>query len=71
MRTRTGKIARLPSKLREEINQRLLENEPASTILSWLNELPEVKRSLAMHPRPKVHGNDITPIDDMNLTLWR
>jgi hypothetical protein len=33
-----GKIARLPDELREQLNQRLLDNPPASEILPWLND---------------------------------
>src|SRR5882672_7318948 len=40
---RRGKIGRLPWALRLEVNQRLVREEPAKVILSWLNSLPEVK----------------------------
>lgn len=39
---RTGKIARLPVAIREEVNRRLLDGEPASKILPWLNGLPDL-----------------------------
>ncbi len=41
MATRTGKIARLPHTLREEVNVRLLNGETSTLILRWLNTRPE------------------------------
>ena len=38
-KTRHGRLARLPSVIREELNRRLYENEMASTIVEWLNGL--------------------------------
>jgi hypothetical protein len=60
----TGKIARLPGDLREQLNQHLLDNQPNSKILPWLNELPAVKEILAAQFGGK-------PINDTNLTYWR
>jgi hypothetical protein len=40
---RTGKIARLPAAVREEVNRRLDDGQKSKTILPWLNTLPEVK----------------------------
>lgn len=62
--TRKGKIARLPKRIRDQVNLRLLNNEPGSTILPWLNELPEVQSMLAEHFRAE-------PINDQNLSAWR
>jgi hypothetical protein len=45
--TRTGKIARLPSEIREQLNCRLQDNEPGSHLLTWLNAIPAVKEMLA------------------------
>src|SRR3954468_6317546 len=45
--SRIGKVARLPHSLREQLNLRLLDHEPAKSILPWLNSLPEVKAILA------------------------
>ncbi|MBE7497128.1 MAG: DUF3486 family protein [Verrucomicrobiaceae bacterium] len=53
---RTGKIARLPHAVREELNMRLRENENGQTILEWLNALPQCQDA---------------PINDANLSLWR
>ena len=71
MRTRTGKIARLPLAVREQLNARLLENEPASKILPWLNGRPEVQAVLAQMPDPNAPGKMVNPIDDRNLSDWR
>lgn len=60
----TGKIARLPNDIREELNRRLLDDQAASDILPWLNELPAVKRILDA----KFHGK---PIKRQNLDYWR
>ena len=62
--TRRGKIARLPRDIREEVNERLLDNEPGSELLPWLNALPRVKAVL------KRHFKSIA-IDDENLSQWR
>jgi hypothetical protein len=40
--SRTGKIARLPQSLREELNHRLENGELARNLADWLNTLPEV-----------------------------
>lgn len=37
---RTGKIARLPHDLREDLNRRLLDNQSSAVILPWLNLQP-------------------------------
>src|SRR4051794_10430203 len=36
---RTGKIARLPRSLRDELNRRLEHNIPGRTLVAWLNSL--------------------------------
>ena len=41
MATRTGKIARLPHALREEVNARLLDGQSSRVILGWLNKHPD------------------------------
>jgi hypothetical protein len=63
-RALVGKIARLPRKIREELNGRLDENEPGSEILPWVNALPGAKRALAKYFRG-------VPISDANLSQWR
>jgi len=53
--TRHGKIARLPHKLREELNQRLRDGQGGKPLLRWLNDQDEVYPS----------------INAQNLTEWR
>ena len=62
--TRTGKIARLPSEIREELNCRLQDNEPGGSLLAWLNMLPDAREVLARH----FGGSAITK---QNLYEWR
>ncbi len=61
---RTGKIARLPLAVREELNARLRDNESGQDILAWLNGLPIAKEILAR----SFAGE---PISDANLSIWR
>jgi hypothetical protein len=37
MTTRKSKIARLPFRIREMLNHRIMDNVPTKEILSWLN----------------------------------
>lgn len=69
MRTRTGKIARLPLALREELNRRMLENEPASKILPWLNGLPQMQQIIG--EMGEAGGHKVGVCDDKNLSDWR
>ena len=62
--TRTGKIARLPSAVREELNRRLDEGVSGKALVAWLNALPEVQAIL----RAQFGGQ---PINAVNLTKWR
>jgi hypothetical protein len=62
--SRTGKIARLPHDLREEVNHLMECATPGRILLAWLNELPEVKEILAAF----FHGK---PINHQNLSEWR
>ena len=61
---RCGKIARLPAAIRDELNQRLLDGQPARRILPWLNSLPETQTVLQWH-----FGGH--PITEQNLSAWR
>ena len=63
-RVLVSKIARLPDSVREQLNRRLRDNEPASTILPWLNELPEVRSILSQY-----FGGVL--INHQNLSKWR
>ena len=62
-KTRHGRLARLPSVIREELNRRLYENELASTIVEWLNGLEVVKTIC--------DENGTGPINRMTLSNWR
>jgi hypothetical protein len=61
---RPGKIARLPLHLRSQLNQRLADGQPASTILPWLNENQEVQEVLADHFEGR-------PVSENNLSEWK
>jgi hypothetical protein len=61
---RTGKIARLPRPVRDELNRRLEHNLPGRELADWLNSLPEVKEVLAARFQGK-------PISEQNLSEWR
>jgi hypothetical protein len=62
--TRTGKIARLPQALRDELNQRLQDGRKGVELVQWLNGLPEVQAILAA----QFQGQPISPV---NLTEWK
>lgn len=64
MKTRNGKIARLPKAIREQLNQRLADGESGETLLRWLHTLPEVLEVL-------VRDFDGRPILKQNLSEWR
>jgi hypothetical protein len=61
---RNGKIAHLPFEIRQELNRRLLDNEPGGSLLAWLNELPQVRHVLA-----RDFGG--CAISKQNLCEWR
>lgn len=62
--TRLGKIARLPRKIREKLNERLADGEMGKDLVEWLNALPEVAAVLAAH----FGGSAIT---EQNLSAWK
>jgi hypothetical protein len=64
MKTRTGKIARLPRATRVQLNQRLLNGEPGKELVEWLNSLPEVGKVLAAE-------FDGQPMREQNLSEWK
>ncbi|HVY70281.1 MAG TPA: hypothetical protein VHH73_10160 [Verrucomicrobiae bacterium] len=64
MKTRIGKIARLPRPIREQLNERLHEGGQAPELLDWLNGLAEVKALLAKE-------FDGKPVNPQNLSAWR
>lgn len=61
---RTGKIARLPRHVRNELNHRIDHGEPAAVILKWLNGLDESRIILDFY-------FDGKSISESNLTAWR
>jgi hypothetical protein len=61
--TRTGKIARLPRELREQLNRRLHDGEPGTQLVVWLNSLPEAQAVLAREFGARA-------ISEQNLSEW-
>lgn len=61
---RQGKIARLPHKLRQAINIKLLDGKLSRTILPWLNSQPEAIALWEAH----FEG---APANPQNLSEWR
>ena len=61
---RRGKIARLPREIRQELNERLHEDEIGKSLAEWLNGLPEVQAVLKAH----FEGALIT---EQNISEWR
>ena len=64
MKTRTGKIARLPKKIRDQLNRRLQDGRPGPEIVEWLNTLPPVRRVLHEQFTDQ-------PVVEQNLSQWR
>jgi len=64
MSARHGKIARLPQSIREELNTRILNGEPATTLVPWLNSQSIVQCVLEEHFEGK-------PISEQNISNWR
>jgi hypothetical protein len=62
--TRTGKIARLPRSVRDELNRRLDEGEQGKKLIAWLNALPEVQAIVAAEFGGKA-------IREQNLSEWK
>ena len=62
--TRTGKIARLPREIRDELNRRLDEGKAGKKIVVWLNGLPEVEAIIATEFNGK-------PIREQNVSEWK
>ena len=61
---RSGKIARLPETIREQVNRRLANHESSTPLLAWLNALPEVREVMAQ----EFGGR---PVDKHNVSEWR
>lgn len=60
----SGKIARFPASIREELNQRLFNGEKGPCLTLWLNSLPEVQAIL----NAEFAGQ---PVSRSNLSNWR
>jgi hypothetical protein len=60
--TRNEKIARLHRDIRENLNTRIENGEPATDTVRWLNEFPEVQPLLADHLQGRPIKPKITPI---------
>jgi hypothetical protein len=67
--TRNGKIARLPWKIREEVNHRLRDNVSGGAICKWLNGLPAAKTVCEEFARRR--GCAESPITPNQLSEWR
>ena len=61
---RQGKIARLPARLREQVNRRLHDGQTAGEILAWLNQRPEARAVVDSHFAGE-------PVSEQNLSAWR
>jgi hypothetical protein len=62
--TRTGKIARLPRAIRDELNQRLYNGQKGRDLVAWLNTLPESQAAVGTEFAGK-------PIRPQNLSEWK
>lgn len=72
-----GKIANLPARIREALNRRLHDGQPASVILPWLNALPEVQAVMRERFQPdEEDGSEyklkpFVTVSEQNLSNWR
>ena len=62
--SRNGKIARLPWQTRDWLNERIRDGVGGTNILSWLNDLPEVREIV----QEQFGG---VPVSKQNLSEWR
>jgi hypothetical protein len=62
---RQGKFARIPDKIRDLANQRILDGWTGRRICDWLNGLPEVEAEL------KPLFGESWALEDSNLSRWR
>ncbi|MGH8095072.1 MAG: hypothetical protein ACREIF_16630 [Chthoniobacterales bacterium] len=62
--TRTGKIARLPRAIRDELNRRIDEGEPGKKLIAWLDSHPDVQAIMTAEFAGK-------PIREQNLSEWK
>jgi hypothetical protein len=64
MKTGNGKIANLPSQIRDELNWRINDGDEGKELVEWLNAKPEVVEVVT-----KLF--DGIPISEQNLSQWR
>jgi hypothetical protein len=64
MKTGNGKIANLPTEIREELNRRINDGDSGKELVEWLNAKPEVIAVI-----DKLF--DGIPISEQNLSQWR
>jgi hypothetical protein len=62
--SRTGKIARLPRTVRDELNLRLDDGVSGRHIVAWLNALPEVRAMLEREFAGR-------PVNEQNISAWK
>lgn len=62
--TRTGKIARLPKYVRDQLNRRIEDGEQGKQLVEWLNGLPGVPEVL----KEQFGGR---PVSEQNLSEWK
>jgi len=58
MSSRTGKIARLPNEIREELNRRLRDGLDSAAILPWVNSLTTTQSA---EPKPNASPKSDKP----------
>ena len=69
--TPTGKIARLPRTLRDQLNHRLQGGEQASSLAEWLNALTEVQDMLkSQFPDASITENDLAQWKSDGYSAW-
>jgi hypothetical protein len=64
IRTRNGKIARLPRAIREQLNRRLDDGEPGKRLVGWINSLPEAQAVFQLDFAGQ-------PVSEQNLSGWK
>src|SRR6266487_3486017 len=62
--SRFGKIGRLPSDIREQLNRRLQDGEIGKDLVVWLNSVPEVQAVLKAEFGER-------PVNEPNLSDWK
>ncbi len=61
--SRTGRIARLPDQVREQLYERLADGQASTSILAWLNDTPQARSFPTEHL-------GVQPIDANDLNDW-